>query len=246
MAVRAGGDCPHLLELPARKGAPASSADVYPDGVATEATAAVADERAWLLRAVLVLIDPRPVFAALRDDSDSVAHARQEAITALVLLAGIASVLWTPLAGRLLDQSGIDGLLVAVWAFIGGSVYGLIVYWAAGAALHAGLRAAGSLGSFRRARHLLAYAAAPVALSLVVWPVRLAVYGGDVFRAGGSDTGLGNTLFVAIQLACAAWGLTLLALGVRTVHGWTWPRALEGLSLAAVIAALVVVGVHVL
>ena len=214
--------------------------------MATEATTAVGDERAWLLRALLVLIDPRPVFAALRDDSDEAAHARQEAVTALVILAGIASVLWTPVAGRLLDQSGIDGLLVAVWAFIGGGIFGLIVYWAAGAALHGGVRAAGSLGSFRRARHILAFAAAPLALSLIVWPIRLAVYGGDVFRAGGSDKGLGNALFVAVELGFAAWALALLALGVRTVHGWNWARALEGVALAAAIAALVVVGVRVL
>jgi hypothetical protein len=30
------------------------------------------------------------------------------------------------------------------------------------------------------------------------------------------------------------------------VHGWAWPRALEGLSLTAAIAALVVVGVRFL
>jgi hypothetical protein len=211
-----------------------------------EATARADDERAWFLRALLVLIDPRPVFAALRDDSEETAGARQEAVVALVLLAGIASVLWTPVAGRLLDQSGMDGLLVAVWAFIGGGVSGLIVYWAAGAALHGGLRAAGSVGSFRRSRHLLAFATAPLALSLVVLPFRLAVFGGDVFRAGGSDRGLGNALFVAVELGFAGWTLALLAIGVRTVHGWTWPRALGGLSLAVAIAALVVAGVRVL
>lgn len=204
------------------------------------------DERAWLRRALLVLIAPRPVFAELRDDSDAVAQARQEAITALVFLAGIASVLWTPIAGRLLDQPDVDGLLVAVWAFIGGGAYGLIVYFAAGAALFAGLRAAGSLGSFRRARHLLAFASAPVGLSLVLWPLRLAVYGGDVFRAGGSDTGAGNDLFVVVQLGFVLWALALLAIGIRTVHGWTWPRALEGLSLTAAIVALVVAAAHYL
>jgi hypothetical protein len=214
--------------------------------VATEATKPVADDRAWLLRALLVLIDPRPVFAALRDDLVAAAQARQEAVTALVGLAGIASVLWTPVAGRLLDDVAVDGLLVAVWAFIGGAIYGLAVYWIAGAALYGGLRAAGGAGSFRRARHLLAFAAAPLALSLVVWPIRLAVYGGDVFRTGGSDHGAGNAALVAVELAFVAWALALLGVGVRTVHGWSWPRTLEGVGLAVAIAALVVVGVHVL
>jgi hypothetical protein len=204
------------------------------------------DERVWLLRAILVLVDPRPVFAGLRDDSDEAAHARQEAVLALVLLAGIASVLWTPVAGRLLDGAGIDGLLVAVWGFVGGGIYGLVLYFAVGAALFGGLRAAGSLGSFRRARHLLAFAAAPLALSLAVWPIRLAVYGGDVFRSGGTDTGAGNAIFVAIELGFVLWALALLAVGIRTVHGWTWPRALEGLSLAAVLGALAAVLVRVL
>ena len=42
---------------------------------------------------------------------------------------------------------------------------------------------AGSLGTYRRARHILAFAAVPLALSLSVWPVRLAIYGTDVWRS---------------------------------------------------------------
>ena len=45
-------------------------------------------ERAWLLRALLVLQSPRSVFAAIRDDSDEAAGARSEALLALVWLAG--------------------------------------------------------------------------------------------------------------------------------------------------------------
>jgi Yip1-like protein len=207
---------------------------------------AVTDDRAWLARALLVLIDPRPVFAALRDDSDAAARARQESVLALVGLAGIASVLWTTVAARLMDDPSLDGLVVAVWAFIGGGFYALAGYFAAGAALYLGLRAAGSLGSYRRARHLLAFACAPIALSLVVWPVRLAVYGEDVFRTGGSDSGLGNTAFVAVELGFVAWTLGLLVVGTRTLHAWGWTRTFEAVGLALVIPALVVVGVHVL
>src|SRR5919202_271510 len=171
----------------------------YADHVAAGTQTAPNQDRVWLARALLVLLHPRPVFAALRDDSEDAARARQEPITAIVGLAGIASVLWTPAAGRMLDVEGVDGLVVAVWAFLGGAIDGLAVYFALGAAVYLGLRAAGSLGSYRRARHLLAFAAAPVALSLVVWPMRLAVYGGDVFRAGGSDNGAGNAIFVAVE-----------------------------------------------
>ena len=203
------------------------------------------DDRAWLAQALLVLIDPRPVFAALRDDSDDSARARQEPVMAIVGLAGVASVLWTTVAGRLMDDPAFDGLVVAVWAFIGGAIYGIAVYFAVGAALYLGLRAAGSLGSYRRARHLLAFACAPLALSLVVWPVRLAVYGGDVFRTGGSDSGAGNLAFVAVELAFVAWAIVLLLAGTRTLHAWPWTRTLEGVGLAAAIPALLAILAHV-
>ena len=180
---------------------------------------AVNEEQAWLLRAVLVLVSPRPVFAALRDDSDEAAHARSQAVLALVLLAGIALVLWTPAYGRLLQDRFVawDGLTIAVLAFVGGGIYGTAVYWAAGFLLYAGARAFGAT-SYRQARQVLAFAAAPVALSLfLVWPVRLAVYGDDVFRSGGSDRGAGNSVFVALEAAFVVWAFVLLAIGAGVV-----------------------------
>ncbi|MDQ2984094.1 MAG: YIP1 family protein [Actinomycetota bacterium] len=200
------------------------------------------DERVWLQRAVFVLQSPRAVFEALRDDRDEPARAREEAVLALILLAGIAGVLWTPIAGRLRDDPAFkDALNVAVWAFIGGAIYGIALYWASGALLFAGTRAAGGKGSYRQARQLLAFAAAPVALSLfLVVPVRLSVYGGDVFGRGGADHGPGNTVFVALELALVAWAVTLLVLGVRTINGWSWSRALVACALAAGLPALVV------
>ena len=68
--------------------------------MAVETQTAPSEDRLWLARALLVLVDPRPVFAALRDDSEDAARARQEPVLALVLLAGIASILWTRVAGR--------------------------------------------------------------------------------------------------------------------------------------------------
>ena len=197
-------------------------------------------ERAWLLRALVVLQSPRAVFAALRDDSDDAARARQEPVTAVVGLAGIAGVLWTPVAGRLLDDPALDQLLVAVWAFVGGGIYGLVSYFAGGALLFLGLRSAGSAGSYRRARHVLAFALAPVALSLlVVWPLRLAAFGSDPFRSGGDDRGAGNAVFAGLELGFVAWTVVLLVLGVRAVHGWPWRRSLEGVGLAAAAPLLV-------
>ena len=177
--------------------------------------AAPADERVWLKRTVTVLARPREVFEALRDDSETAARLRSEAVLALVLLAGIASVLWTPTYGRLLDDVANDGLNVAVIAFIGGSLYGVLGYFAGGLLLYALTRAIGG-ATYRQVRHVLAFAAAPVALSLfVVWPVRLAAYGDDVFRSGGSDHGAVNDAFYVVELLFLLWSLALLALGLR-------------------------------
>jgi Yip1 domain len=179
------------------------------------ATTAAADDRVWLARAVSVLWRPREVFAGLRDDSDDTARARSEAVLALVLLTGIAGVLWTPVAGTILNDATLDWLDVAVWAFLGGGFYAIALYFVGGLVLQWLSRAAGWIG-YRQARHLLAFASAPVALSLfLVVPVRLAVYGEDVFRSGGSDRGAGEWAFAGVELAFAAWALVLLALGLR-------------------------------
>src|ERR1051326_7034959 len=150
----------------------------------------VSGERAWLLRALLVLQAPRAVFSALHDDSDEVAQALQEPILALVWLAGIAGVLASSVARTLLDDPARDGLVVAVWAFIGGGLYGALVYWLGGAFVHGASHLLGGQGSYRRARHVVAFACAPVALSLIlVWPIGLAAFGGDLFHTGGSGSG---------------------------------------------------------
>ena len=186
--------------------------------MSARAEASRADERFWLARAVTVLASPRDVFGALRDDSDPAARARSEAVLALVLLSGIASVLWTPNYGRLMDDVAMDGLLVAVIAFIAGGIYGTAVYYVGGLLLHWVTRAVGGT-TLRQARHVLAFASAPIALSLfAVWPVRLAVYGEDVFRSGGSDHGAGNTAFVVIELAFVAWAVGLLVFGLRELY----------------------------
>jgi hypothetical protein len=191
--------------------------------------------RDWWLRAALVLQRPRPVFVALRDDSKDSLADRAEPVLAIVLLAGIAAVLASSVAGRLMDDSSYDGLLVAVWAFIAGGLYGMFGYYAFGALLHGSAKVLGSQGSYRRARHVVAFAAVPIALSLVVWPVKLAVYGESLFRTGGSDHGAGVRVFDGLELVFLLWAAALLVVGVRAVHGWTWARAAaaSGLVLAA-------------
>jgi hypothetical protein len=178
------------------------------------------------------------VFAALRDDTREAAADRSEPVLLVVLLAGIAAVLSTSTAAHLNNDGSYSPILIAIWAFFAGSVYGLFGYFLFGAVLHGAVKALGSQGSYRRSRHLLAFAVVPVALSLVVWPVKLALYGGDWFRAGGRDTGGGGLAFDLIQIALFGWAAALLVVGVRTVHGWTWARAAAacGLALMAPVA----------
>ena len=189
----------------------------------------VTRERDWWLRALLVLQSPRSVFSALRDDSDEAAEARQEPVLALLFLAGIAGVLATNIAGTLLDDPEYDALVVALWAVVGGGIYGAALYFALGGLAYLGAFWAGGEGSFRRARHVVAYAAVPLVLSLLIWPVRLSVYGRHPLRTpGGSDTGAGNAAFEALEVGLLVWAVALLAIGTRTVHGWSWPARAGG------------------
>ncbi|TML11385.1 MAG: YIP1 family protein [Actinobacteria bacterium] len=172
-------------------------------------------QREWWLRALAVFTSPRGTFAALSDDSPEGAEARQEPIMAIVILAGIAGVLSTSLAGRLMDDPNYDGLNVAVWAFLGGAFYGFLAYWGGGLLVYAIAAAVRVRASYRQARQIVGLAMAPVALSLIVlWPVRLGIYGEDVFRTGGSDTGAGDKLLEVLLVGSFAWSFALVVLGL--------------------------------
>jgi hypothetical protein len=197
-------------------------------------------ERSWWLRAPAVLLAPRAVFVSLRDESAEAVEGRQEPITAIIGLAAIAGVLATPVARGILNSGG-SWLILSIWAFFGGSAYAIAVYWIGGGLLHGAARRLGGLGSFRRARHVLALASAPVALSLfTVWPVRIAIYGEFLFHTGGRDYGPGDRIFGGLVYASFAWSAILLVVGVRSVHGWSWGRSLATVGLAAALPALVV------
>jgi hypothetical protein len=177
----------------------------------------------------------------LRGDSEEAVEARQEPLTAIAALAGIAAVLGTPVARQLLNDFSFSVSLIPVWAFFGGVVYAVAVYWLGGGLLYGAARRFGSLGSYRRARHVLTLAATPLVLALfTLWPVRIAVYGQDLFRTGGTDYGPGDRAFGGLLYFAFAWSALLLVVGVRSVHGWTWERSLATVALAASLPALIV------
>jgi hypothetical protein len=196
--------------------------------------------RDWWLRALLVLQKPRPVFVALRDDDPASLGDRSEPVLAIILLAGMATVLSTTTAGHLLDDGSYDGVLVAIWVFIAGGIYGGLAYFALGGLIDRSVKALGSQGTYRRSRQIVAFAAVPIALSLVLWPVKLALYGEDAFRSGGRDGGSGAHIFPALTLGFVAWAAALLVIGVRSVHGWSWARATVASAAAIGVPAILV------
>jgi hypothetical protein len=206
--------------------------------VTTQAEPVRQDEsRAWWLRVWLVARAPRSVFPALRDDSRESAEDRQDAITAVVFLAGVALTLISSQAGSFADDPERAGIVIPVWLFLAGLLVGVVNYWLGGGVLHLALRSLGAQGSYRQARHLLALAAVPLAVSLVLLPVRLALYGGDIFRSGGSDSGSAR-VFTLLEAGFGVWSLVLLAIGVRLVCGWSWPRTVSAVALFGVLVAL--------
>jgi len=114
-----------------------------------------------------VLVAPRAVFVALRETDQDDLDARQEPVLALILLCGVGAVLGTSTAATLADRWEYDAAMIAIWSFIAGSIYGMSGYFIIGGALYLGARALGGLGDYRRARHVVAFAATPLALSLL-------------------------------------------------------------------------------
>jgi hypothetical protein len=178
------------------------------------------------------------VFKALRETDDVDVDARAEPVTAIAILAGMAAVLLTPTWGQLLDDSTVDGLVVAVITFIGGCFYGAAGVFLLGLVVWLGARGAGADPPFRLSRQLVGFSALPLALSLFVTaPVVLVWFGGDWFRAGGSDAGGARWVVVAVALVFVAWSVALLSIGLRTTLRLPWFGVATALGLSGVIVA---------
>lgn len=196
--------------------------------------------RAWWRRVPHVLVAPREVFAAVGNTDELDLEARAEPVLLVTMLAGIAGILLTPTWGRLLDDPSVDGLVVAVLTFIAGVMYGAAGLYLLGLALWVGARGVGDVVPFRVARHVVAFAAVPFALSLVVTlPAILLGFGGDWFRAGGSDAGPGRSVVTGIGLLCGLWSVGLVGLGMRETFRLPWRGVIGAVALAAVVVAAV-------
>jgi hypothetical protein len=192
---------------------------------------------AWWLRALLVPQAPVPVFAALRDDSREAAEDRQEPLSLAAYLNGLALTVLSPTAASFADDPVRGGIAIPAWLFIAGLFVALINFWVGGGALYLACNLLGGKTSYRQARHLLALAGIPIVFSLVLLPVRLALYGDDIFRSGGADAGSAKWIFTALALAFAAWSVGLLVIGLRTLERWSWGRSVA--AMAAFLALVV-------
>ena len=83
---------------------------------------------------------------------------------------------------------------------------------------------------------MLAFATVPVALSLALWSVKLAVYGTALFQQDGPDSGTGGEVFEVLGIAFLVWSAGLLVIGVRAVHGWSYGRAFLAAAAPIVLA----------
>jgi Yip1-like protein len=188
-------------------------------------TPAAVAQRFWWARAVLVLVQPVAVFEELRDDSDDAADARQEPALAIVILAGIAGVLSTSFAGTLVDRPEYGTLDIVLWAFVGGALEGVALYFLLGLVVYVGGAAAQSTWTFRHARHTLAYSVAPLAASLPIWAIALTADRGAAFDV--------------VRALVVCWCAALLVIGVKTLHAWTWQRTLAGTALPLLVPLLI-------
>ena len=209
---------------------------------AERAKAGEAAARAWWRRVPLVVTAPRSVFTALAETDDLDVDARSEPVLAITILAGMAAVLLTPEWGTVMNDGSVDALVLLVVTFVAGLFYGAAGYFVFGLALWLGAKAVGVHQPFRIARQIVAFAALPFALSLlVVVPVIALAFGEDWFRTAGDDTGSGRIVVVAIGLAFAAWSVGLVVLGLRETFRLPWRGVVGALALAAVIVAAVAV-----
>jgi len=223
-------------EKPQRPGAVADAEAI------SGSDAAQARVRRWWRLLPRVVTNPAAVFVALRDDDETDVDARSEPILAIVIVAGMAGVLLTPAWGTLLDGESLDWIALAVVTFIGGLFYGAAGYFLLGFVVWLGVRAVGLETRGRAARQLVAFAALPFALSILVTvPVIVLAFGNDWFRTGGSDSGARRTIVVSIGLAFALWSVALLAVGLRTTFRLPWRGVIGALALAGVAVAAVAV-----
>jgi Yip1-like protein len=198
-------------------------------------------ENEWWRLLLRLFYAPGAVFAELSDESREAADARQEPLVAITFLAGIAMfigiVALEPPYGRFhYDFSAFNLVFESI---LGGALVAGSNFWLGGALVYLGARGFGATTGYRLARHVAGLATTPFVILLVfALPVRLGLYGTDLFKAGGGDDGSGGAVFVAIDAVALAWTLVLVVIGIRQTQRWSWIRALGALGIVALFSIL--------
>lgn len=197
-------------------------------------------ERESWARLRLVLTSPTQAFAGLADDSSEAADARQEPLLAVLFVSGIGMFLSLIALEPPYDRyTAFSGVTLVLQCILGGALVGISNFWFGGALVFLGTRGLGAESGYRLARHIAGLATLPFVLELVlVWPVRLALYGGDIFRAGGADEGAGGDAFLGIDALFLVWTLALVLIAVRTTQRWPWGRSAAAFGVASLFAML--------
>ncbi len=188
-----------------------------------------------------MLFAPAEVLSELEDESREAADARQEPLVAILFLAGIAMFVGLAAIEPPYDRYHTDFSVfnLVFESILGGALVAISNFWLGGALVYLGTRGLGALTGYRQARHLAGLATAPFVLALVlVVPIRVAVYGTDLFRAEGGDASTGGHIFIAIDALLLAWTLALLLVGIKVTQRWSWGRAAAALGVAALFAIL--------
>ena len=198
-------------------------------------------ERAWWGRMPRLLFAPAEVFEELRDESREAADARQEPLVAVAFLAGVAMFVGLVAIEPPYDKFHLDFSIfnLVLLSILGGGLVALSNFWFGGALVYLGTRGLGALSGYRLARHIAGLATAPFVFTLVlVVPVRVGLYGTDLFRAEGGDVGTGGKVFIAIDALVLAWTLALVLVGIRVTQRWSWGRAAGALGVAVLFSVL--------
>lgn len=198
-------------------------------------------ERAWWGRLPRMLFAPAEVLAELADESREAEDARQEPLVAVTILAGVAMFIGLVALEPPFEKTDIDfsAFNLVLESILGGALVALSNFWFGGAIVYLGTRGLGSLTGYRLARHLAGLATAPFVLLLVSsLPIRVALYGTDIFKAEGRDAGTGGHVFIAIDALFLLWTLALLLVGIKVTQRWSWGRAAAALGVATLFAIL--------
>jgi hypothetical protein len=210
---------------------PAQAADVAADAQARRAEHLVGV--CWR-RVPRTLWSPHEVFVALRAADEDDETARQEPILAVVLLAGMSAVLL--MGGTLVDDRTVDGLVAAAVTFFAGGLYGAAGYFVLGVGVWLGVRGAGAEAPFRRARHVVAFSAVPIAVSFfLVAPAVIIGYGLDFFR--GTAPSSSTWVVLGIGAPFLVWAGALLVTALRVTYRLAWLGVATALAFAAVLVA---------